>query len=401
MRLTARGIKNYQDKATARQDKREQIIMDLYAKTGSTGLAKLMNSSTADNRGFILPGFRKNKKDIDFAEIDEEGLNPVIFNEQDVSLSEAGFLEKLRKDYNISEDATARLIANGDPTVFQRIYEAASTKARYYAEELDIEPPDSIVSEIVENAAIINASPTGKLDIDKVEAYIGREMDSVMKAMIQSQSMSRGQVTLGDNYLRKDVGPEKASKYIDAAVDYTVMFAGHAESRVRDEIERLRLIAQPTNQNQTGRQLTEDELEQQRFFIAYREQLADSLEYYKEKDNPLKLFQLYGVSGLMSEAERLPNLLNEPNIKNYIELYGGIAGKDGRMILEIPVFSGEENNVQAILSEGYKPSLVPEFRQSFLHKLLYGGIVHKDQVIQLVGPDGTKMGYPFSKNKRF
>tara|TARA_A100000164_G_C21827421_1_gene733555 strand:- start:566 stop:1207 length:642 start_codon:yes stop_codon:yes gene_type:complete len=213
--------------------------------------------------------------------------------------------------------------------------------------------------------------------------------------------MSRGQVTLGDNYLRKDVGPEKASKYIDAAVDYTVMFAGHAESRVRDEIERLRLIAQPTNQNQTGRQLTEDELEQQRFFIAYREQLADSLEYYKEKDNPLKLFQLYGVSGLMSEAERLPNLLNEPNIKNYIELYGGIAGKDGRMILEIPVFSGEENNVQAILSEGYKPSLVPEFRQSFLHKLLYGGIIHKDQVIQLVGPDGTKMGYPFSKNKRF
>ena len=42
MRLTARGIKNYQDKATARRDKREQIIMDLYAKTGSTGLAKLM-----------------------------------------------------------------------------------------------------------------------------------------------------------------------------------------------------------------------------------------------------------------------------------------------------------------------------------------------------------------------
>lgn len=137
---------------------------------------------------------------MDFSKIERDSLNPVIFTEKDVGMSEQGFLQLLRKTYNISEGVVARLIANGDPTIFQRIYEAAKESAEYYAEELDVEPPDSIVANIIENSAVIPASPSGRLDIDKVEAYIGREMDSVMKGIIQSESVSRGQVVLGDNF---------------------------------------------------------------------------------------------------------------------------------------------------------------------------------------------------------
>ena len=406
MRLTLRGVKDYQDKVEARQDKREQIIMDLYGKGGSAALRKVLGQSNVDNRGFTLPGFRKDKKDMDFSKIERDSLNPVIFTEKDVGMSEQGFLQLLRKTYNISEGVVARLIANGDPTIFQRIYEAAKESAEYYAEELDVEPPDSIVANIIENSAVIPASPSGRLDIDKVEAYIGREMDSVMKGIIQSESVSRGQVVLGDNFLRKDIGPKKAAEYVDAAVQYTVMFANNADRRISDELQRFTLIEQPANQNQSSRPLTDNEKAQQRFLINYQQQLKDALEYYQNtkinnKGDPLRLFQLYGVSGLIAEAERLPNLLNEPLVKRYIHNYAGEIGKDARMILEVPVFEGEENNVQAILMEGYKPSLVLPPQQSFLHRLLYGGILNKDQVIQLIGPDGTKLGYPFSKSKRF
>jgi len=407
MKLTAVGIRNYQDKVEARQDQREKTIMDLYNKGGPSILRKVLGQSNIDNRGINLFGNRKSSPDADFSEIERDSLNPTnIFGEQDVKMSEQGYLQLLRKQYNISDGVTARLIANGDPTIFQRIYEATKEKAEYYAEELGVEPPDSIVANIVENSAAIPGTPSGKIDIDKVEAYIGREMDSVMRGIIQSQSMQRGQVILGDNFLRKDLGPDKASPYVDEAVQYTLMYAQNADRKISDELERFRLIAQPVDQNQRGRTLTDNEEAQQNFLIAYQQQLQNALDFYDDnkiggKGNPLRLFQLYGISGLLSEAERMPNLMNEPNIKKYAELYGGEAGSDARTILEVPVFEGEENNVQAILMEGYKPSKVPLPQQSFLHRLLYGGILHKDQVIQLIGQDGTKLGYPFSKSKRF
>ena len=419
MRLTARGVRNYQDKVVARQDKREQTIMDLYGKGGSAALRKIFNNSTVDNRGINLFKRKKKSADLDFSEIETDNLNPNlsnIFTQQDVSMDEQGYLELLRKQYNISDDAAARLIANGDPTIFQRIYEATKKKAEYYAEELGVEPPDSIVSNIVENSAIVPASPTGKLDIDKVEAYIGREMDSVMKAMIQSEGIQRGRVILGDTFLRKDLGPDKASPYIDEAVQYTLMYAQNANSRISDVLEQFRLIAQPVDQNTRGRTLTEKELIHQDFLMQYQQQLQDAIEHYEKntiggKGNPLRLFQLFGITGLLSEAERMPNLLNEPNVKKYVELYGGIAGKDARMVLRVPVFLDEQENVQAVLSQGYDriASSVPPAQQSFLHQLLYGNIIHKDQVIQLIaGEDfnseitaGMNLGNPFSKNKRF
>ena len=43
MKLTAVGIRNYQDKVEARQDQREKTIMDLYAKGGASSIAKLFN----------------------------------------------------------------------------------------------------------------------------------------------------------------------------------------------------------------------------------------------------------------------------------------------------------------------------------------------------------------------
>lgn len=402
VKLTAVGLRNYIDKTKARRDAREDAIMDIYAKYGSAGLSKIFPMGS---RSTNLSRKKEQESTTDFAKIQRDSLNPV-FKEQDVSMEEAGYLELLRKDYKISDDVSARLIANGDPTIFKRMYEKAQEKAKYYEEELGIKPPESIVSTILEKSAVIPARASGQVDIDKVESYIDREMDSMMKSIIQSESMARGQVILGDTFLRKDMGPKDSAPYVDEAVQYTIMFAQNANRRISDEIEKFRLIAQPASQNQTGRTLTENELMQQDFLIAYQQQLQDALDFYSDnsiggKGNPLRLFQLYGVSGLMSEAERMPNLLNEPNVKKYTELYGGIAGEDARMILNVPVFSGEEENVQAILLDGYKPSLVPEPRQSFLHKLLYGNILHKDQVIQLIGPDGTKLGYPFSKNKRF
>jgi hypothetical protein len=391
MRLTARGIRNYQDKVVARQDQREKTIMELYGKGGSAALRKIFNSSNIDNRGINLFGKRKSSPDVDFSEIERDSLNPTnIFTEQDVSMSEQGYLKLLRKTYNISDGVAARLIANGDPTIFQRIYEAARESAKYYAGTLGVEPPDSIVANIVENSAIIPAGPNGKLDVDKVEAYIGREMDSVMKAMIQSEGIQRGQVILGDNFLREDVGPKKAAQYINSAVQYTVMFANNADKNISDQLQRFTLIEQPINQNKRSRPLTDDEEIQQDFLIKYQQQLQDAIKYHSDNrvdgaGDPLRLFQLYGISGLLAETERLPNLLNEPLIKKYVTNYAGEAGLDSRMVLRVPVFEGEERNVEAILMAGYKPSKVLDQDKSFLHKLLFGYKYIEDGIEKRIG----------------
>ena len=418
MRLTARGIRNYQDKVEARQDKREQTIMDLYGKGGTAALRKIFNNSTVDNRGINLFKRKKKSADLDFSPIDRDSLNP-IFTDQDLSMDEQGYLELLENKYNISDDTVARLIANGDPTVFQRIYERTLEKAKYYEETLDIEAPDSIVSNIIENAAIVPAGSGGKLNIDKVEAYIGREMDSVIKSLLQQEGVQRGRVILGDVNLRKDVGPEKASKYVNEAVQYTVMHAQLADKRISEEIEFLRQISQPKDQNTTGRTLTEKEKQQQEFLLTHQQRIQNALQFFADNKvsgmgNPIRLFELYGVSGLMSEISRLPNLLNEPNIRNYTQLYGGEEGKDGRMVIEVPVFSGEESNAQAILKDNYDPRKVDAEFQSFLHRLYFTGILHEDTVIQLVaGEDGiigtagklysknAKLGKTFSRSKKF
>ena len=309
VKLTAVGLRNYIDKTKARRDAREDAIMDIYAKYGSAGLSKIFPMGS---RSTNLSRKKEQESTTDFAKIQRDSLNPV-FKEQDVSMEEAGYLELLRKDYKISDDVSARLIANGDPTIFKRMYDKAQEKAKYYEEELGIKPPESIVSTILEKSAVIPARASGQVDIDKVESYIDREMDSMMKSIIQSESMARGQVILGDTFLRKDMGPKDSAPYVDEAVQYTIMFAQNANRRISDEIEKFRLIAQPASQNQTGRTLTENELMQQDFLIAYQQQLQDALDFYSDnsiggKGNPLRLFQLYGVSGLMSEAERMPNL---------------------------------------------------------------------------------------------
>ena len=89
MRLTARGIRNYQDKVEARQDKREQTIMDLYGKGGTAALRKIFNNSTVDNRGINLFKRKKKSADLDFSPIDRDSLNP-IFTDQDLSMDDQG-----------------------------------------------------------------------------------------------------------------------------------------------------------------------------------------------------------------------------------------------------------------------------------------------------------------------
>ena len=328
VKLTSVGLRNYIDKTKARRDAREDAIMDIYAKYGSAGLSKIFPMGS---RSTNLSRKKEQESTTDFAKIQRDSLNPV-FKEQDVSMEEAGYLELLRDNYNISDETTARLIANGDPTIFKRMYEKAQEKAKYYEEELGAAPPESIISTILEKSAEIPARAGGKVDINKVESYIEREMDSMMKSIIQSQNISRGQVILGDTFLTKDLGPEKAKSYIDAAVSYSVMFAQNADKRIKDELQKLTLIAQPKDQNVRGRALTDKELAQQKFLINYGQQLEDANNFYKETDNPIRLFGLYGVTGLMAEAERMPRLLNEPLVKQYMGIYGGVAGEDSRMI---------------------------------------------------------------------
>ena len=108
--------------------------MDIYAKYGSAGLSKIFPMGS---RSSNISRTKEQKPTVGFSKIKKDSLNPV-FTEQDVSMEEAGYLKLLRDNYNISDETTARLIANGDPTIFKRMYEKAQEKAKYYEEELKL-----------------------------------------------------------------------------------------------------------------------------------------------------------------------------------------------------------------------------------------------------------------------
>ena len=97
-----------------------------------------------------------------------------------------------RGGYGLSDDVLAPILATGDPKGSEKILTILDEQRKLYKKN-NMELPDSVIQEVVENAVL--TQPTNKpIDFTEVEKYIGREMDSLYKEILQQGTTTTGEV---------------------------------------------------------------------------------------------------------------------------------------------------------------------------------------------------------------
>jgi len=100
--------------------------------------------------------------------------------------------QMLRKNYGLDDDVLAPILATGDPKGSQKILDILNEQRKLYKKN-NMELPDSVIQEVVGNAVL--TQPTNKpIDFTEVENYIGREMDSLYKEILQQSTTTAGEV---------------------------------------------------------------------------------------------------------------------------------------------------------------------------------------------------------------
>ena len=377
MKLTSVGLRNYLDKTRARRDAREQAIMDIYAKHGPAGLGKIfpMGIGSTNSKRYTSTGSKTD-------DITQTSLSPVIGESESaytfpMSAEESNYMKTLQKDYGLDDDTAARFMANGDPTVFKRLYEKVNEAQKFYQEQdkpfANSPVSEKFIGEIISGSVDQAASPSGRIDINKVESYIGRELDGLYKSILQQQEMPRGQVLLGDRFLGEDFTQTEVTNFVNSATSSTALLAGRQINVLSDKIKSLNdikegYIVDPTGKRTktTPRNLTEAEVIERDFYINYQQQLNSAREAFEDNQNPLELFEIYGAKGLEEFAKVNPKLLRDPLVNQYLE-----EAKAREYILT-PAIPGRPTELVPYTTDSHRQRLAAgPSAYSFLYQLLY------------------------------
>ena len=304
--------------------------MDIYAKHGPAGLGKIfpMGIGSTNIKRYTSTGPKTDY-------ITQTSLSPVIGESESaytfpMSAEESNYMKTLQKDYGLDDDTAARFMANGDPTVFKRIYEKVNEAQKFYQKQdkpfANCPVSEKFIGEIISGSVDQAASPSGRIDINKVESYIGRELDGLYKSILQQQEMPRGQVLLGDRFLGEDFTQTEVTNFVNSATSSTALLAGRQINVLSDKIKSLNdikegYIVDPTGKRTktTPRNLTEAEVIERDFYINYQQQLNSAREAFEDNQNPLELFEIYGAKGLEEFANVNPKLLRDPLVNQYLE----------------------------------------------------------------------------------
>lgn len=100
----------------------------------------------------------------------------------------------LQDTYKLSDEVLAPIIASGDVTAIPKLKELLDKQRGLYEEEGKVFP-EEVISTIMERA--IATQPTNKpIDYTEVEKYVGRELDPMLKAVLDGGTTTPGSVTL-------------------------------------------------------------------------------------------------------------------------------------------------------------------------------------------------------------
>ena len=269
---TARGILNYLDKVDAaeaveqeKQNTREALAFELQMKYG-------------DN---FLTSSGKNK----------EG-----------SITTSTATAALMKEYNLNEETLAPILATGDKTAAHKLLSILEDqKQKYGADGFDL--PEDVISGIVESAVM--TQPTSReIDFTKLEDFIGREMDSLYKDMLKSQSKDPGSVFFPEPVFVERPSLEDLDRFEKRAIAGNLTRAQSELGMVKSKIAEFISLSENGN-------LTPDQIAENGWLTNRKVEIEGAIKSYSD-DNVTPLAGLYGTAYTKTLQDSYPNFKEAP-----------------------------------------------------------------------------------------
>tara|TARA_Y100001938_G_scaffold122784_1_gene171502 strand:+ start:1947 stop:2957 length:1011 start_codon:yes stop_codon:yes gene_type:complete len=291
VKLTAVGLRNYIDKTRARRDAREEAIMSIYAKTGGVGLRKIFGSD-----------YRKPDQTADAFNMQDVDTDDIKY-----SSSKAQSQALALKRFGMSEEAIARFAASGDPTVFERLLKIVNNQRKLYEGE-GLKMPEEIITQIVEESTISGPASSGRINIPAIEKYIGRELDTLYKGVLEQQDVTAGSVTLFEPTFVESVTPSDITSAINLYSDGMRSKALREKRLLLAEKSRLNKIEQKNRTEFENTQIT---------LLSTRLARIDEIFKMKVEDQSFAFADLYGNSWIRGFIEENPKY----KVKNFPTIY--------------------------------------------------------------------------------
>ena len=211
-------------------------------------------------------------------------------------------VKTLQTNYNLSDDVLVPILTSGDKKGPAKLLSALE-KQRLKYEELGLQMPESVIGQIVESAVVTQPSGT-KINFDKMEEYIGREMDEMYKAILSAQSTKAGEVFVPEAAFVERPSLEDLDRFEKRAVQFNISRAAQEVNVLTKQLSTLQELEQSGNlsvQKQAEKAWVTDRLlevqEAQKAF---------------EKDNLVPIVGLYGTTYFDQLVEAYPNFQESP-----------------------------------------------------------------------------------------
>tara|TARA_R100001509_G_C4866877_1_gene215348 strand:+ start:167 stop:1177 length:1011 start_codon:yes stop_codon:yes gene_type:complete len=285
------GLRNFIDKTRARRDSREEAIMNIYAKHGGIGLRKIFGSD-----------YRKPDQTADAFNMQDVDTDDIKY-----SSSKAQSQALALKRFGMSEEAIARFAASGDPTVFERLLKIVNNQRKLYEGE-GLKMPEEIITQIVEESTISGPASSGRINIPAIEKYIGRELDTLYKGVLEQQDVTAGSVTLFEPTFVESVTPSDITSAINLYSDGMRSKALREKRLLLAEKSRLNKIEQKNRTEFENNQIT---------LLSTRLARIDEIFQMKVEDQSFAFADLYGNSWMRGFIEENPKY----KVKNFPTIY--------------------------------------------------------------------------------
>lgn len=313
-KLRAAGITNYlkgveerEALKQARMDKKEALALELMSKYGAGTFAGM---STKSGKGSA----------------DTSSLSSDTIYLQD--------------EYKLSNEVLAPIIASGDKTAIPKLKTLLDKQRALYEGEGKVFP-EEVINTIMERA--VATQPTNKpIDYTEVEKYIGRELDPMLKAVLDSGTTTPGSVTLYEPTFVEQPDFEDLEKFEQRAISSN---KARAAQELNSVIKRISAI------KSSGEVLAGSDTQAELNWLVDRKQKIDS--------------------AISSESAKIPSYAG------YVSLYGS---KYLNTLMDVyPVFKDSPLN-PTLLSAAQEITSVPN-REVARNLTLAGILKDGDEVL--------------------
>lgn len=246
----------------------------------------------------------------------------------------------LRDTYKLSDEVLAPIIASGDTTAIPKLKTLLDGQRELYEKAGKIFP-EEVINTIMERA--VATQPTNKpIDYTEVEKYIGRELDPMLKAVLDSGTTTPGSVTFYEPTFVEQPDFEDLDRFEQRAISANKARAAQELDIVIKRISAIKSLGEVAAGSDTQAELN---------WLVDRKQKIDS--------------------AISSEAAKIPSYTG------YVSLYGNRY--INILMDEYPVFKGSPLN-PTLLSAAQEITSVPN-RKVARNLRLAGVLKDGDEVL--------------------